>query len=111
MQCRLIANRSVCTKMRLPLLVYFSTMLGLCATFRVVGCAGMVAPAISPLPTTVAVACIGAGAAGGRLCFCHASHKKRPEAEKTTNAITLCVSMEGQKKGGKEISWRTAGQN
>ena len=96
----LIANISVRTETRLPLEGNCSTGATSCgveagAVDDGAGTALALKPSAFPIEVTV----VGgpAGAAGGRLCFCHASHKKRPDAENTTIAIILCVSMLSRK--------------
>ena len=49
------------------------------------------------LPTAPGAAVAETGGAMGWLCFCQASHKKKPDAEKTMSAMSLCVSMNSQK--------------
>ena len=49
------------------------------------------------LATTPGAAVAETGGAMGWLCFCQASHKKKPDAEKTMSAMSLCVSMSSQK--------------
>ena len=92
----LIANISVRTETRLPLEGNCSIGAASCvADADAVDDGAGTALALMPsaFPIGVTVGGVPAAIAGGRLCFCHASHKKRPDAEKTTIAIILCVSM------------------
>ena len=96
----LIANISVRTETRLPLEGNCSTGAASCRVEAGAAEDGAgTALALKPpdFPIGVTIVGVPAGTAGGTLCFCHASHKKRPDAENTTIAIILCVSMLSRK--------------